>query len=138
MALYVAGDDKYISVACQRSRLGHVLPRRRAASGTADRCALHKLTEARRKHRDVLEDIIAALFKEHAAAVWLKRLEAARLPYGSVNSIGEVLAHPQLAARGMIQDIDSPVGRVPVLATPLRLSDLAAASRSRPRARRRQ
>ena len=34
-----------------------------------------------------------------------------------------MLAHPQLAARGMIQDIDSPVGRVPVLGTPLRLSD---------------
>jgi len=34
-----------------------------------------------------------------------------------------VLAHPQLAARHMIREIDSPVGRIPVLANPLNLSD---------------
>ena len=52
-----------------------------------------------------------------------RRLEQARLPYGSVNNIAEVLAHPQLLARNMIQEIESPVGPVPVLASPLRLSD---------------
>jgi formyl-CoA transferase len=40
-----------------------------------------------------------------------------------VNSVAEVLAHPQMIARHMIQEIDSPVGRVPVMATPLHLSD---------------
>jgi crotonobetainyl-CoA:carnitine CoA-transferase CaiB-like acyl-CoA transferase len=40
-----------------------------------------------------------------------------------VNSIAEVLAHPQLLARGMVREIDSPAGRIPVMASPLHLSD---------------
>ena len=55
--------------------------------------------------------------------MWLKRLEAARLPYGSVNNVAEVLSHPQMIARHMIREINSPVGRIPVMATPLHLSD---------------
>jgi crotonobetainyl-CoA:carnitine CoA-transferase CaiB-like acyl-CoA transferase len=46
-----------------------------------------------------------------------------RLPHGKVNGVGEVLSHPQMIAREMIQEIDSPVGRIPVLASPLHLSD---------------
>jgi crotonobetainyl-CoA:carnitine CoA-transferase CaiB-like acyl-CoA transferase len=44
------------------------------------------------------------------------------LPYGRVNGVGEVLDHPQMQARGMIQEIESPVGPIPVLASPLHLS----------------
>ena len=39
-----------------------------------------------------------------------------------MNSVGEVLEHPQMKARNMIREIDSPVGRVPVMASPLHLS----------------
>jgi itaconate CoA-transferase len=45
------------------------------------------------------------------------------LPHGTVNGVGEVLAHPQMQARAMIQEIESPVGRIPVMASPLHLSD---------------
>jgi len=120
---YVAGDGKYVSVACASEPDWVTFCRDVVQHPELLDDPRFKNTEARRKHRDALEDIIAALFKEHDSAIWLKRLEAARLPYGSVNSIAEVLAHPQLAARGMIQEIDSPVGPIPVLATPLRLSD---------------
>jgi crotonobetainyl-CoA:carnitine CoA-transferase CaiB-like acyl-CoA transferase len=36
--------------------------------------------------------------------------------------MGAVLAHPQAAARKMIQEVASPVGAVPVIASPLNLS----------------
>jgi itaconate CoA-transferase len=48
------------------------------------------------------------------------------LPYGEVRGIGQVAAHPQAAARQMFRDVDSPVGRVPVTSSPLRLADSPA------------
>ncbi len=120
---YLAGDGKYVSVACASAADWEIFCRDVVNRPDLLTDPRFKDTETRRKHRDALDNIIVALFKEHPSAVWLKRLEAARLPYGSVNSIAEVLAHPQLAARNMIQEIDSPVGPVPVLASPLHLSD---------------
>ena len=53
----------------------------------------------------------------------MARLDKVRLPYGRVNTVGDVLDHPQMKAREMIREIDSPVGRIPVMASPLHLSD---------------
>jgi itaconate CoA-transferase len=78
---------------------------------------------ARRANREELDAILIAIFLERPSTEWLARLEKARLPHGTVNGVGEVLEHPQIRARQMIQEIDSPVGRIPVLASPLHLSD---------------
>ena len=43
-----------------------------------------------------------------------------------MRGIGEVSSHPQVAARGMIREVDSPVGRLPVTSSPLRLSESPA------------
>jgi len=48
-----------------------------------------------------------------------ERLQAARLPVGHVRTIGEVLEHPQLVARGLFAEADSPVGPIPVVRCPL-------------------
>jgi itaconate CoA-transferase len=120
---YLAGDGKYVGVACASQADWEIFCR-----DVVQRPALlddtrFKTTEARRKNRDELEEIVVACFREHPSQEWLKRLEAARLPYGSVNNVAKVLSHPQMIARNMIREIDSPVGRVPVMATPLHLSD---------------
>ena len=82
-----------------------------------------KDTPARRANREELDAILNGIFLTQPSTEWLKRLDKVRLPHGTVNGVGEVLAHPQMQARHMIQEIDSPVGRIPVLATPLHLSD---------------
>ena len=120
---YLAGDGKYVGVACASQSDWETFCRDVIQRPGLLKDARFTTTEARRKNRDALEDIIVACFREHPSDVWLQRLEAARLPYGRVNSVAEVLAHPQMIARHMIQEIDSPVGRVPVMATPLHLSD---------------
>ena len=43
------------------------------------------------------------------AAEWLRRLEAAQVPAGPVSSIGEMLAHPQTAAREMVLELSQSV-----------------------------
>jgi crotonobetainyl-CoA:carnitine CoA-transferase CaiB-like acyl-CoA transferase len=120
---YLARDDKYVSVACASQADWEIFCRDVVRRPELLDDARFKTTEARRKNRDALEEIIVACFREHPSQEWLKRLEAARLPYGSVNGVAEVLSHPQMLARNMIREIDSPVGRVPVMATPLHLSD---------------
>ncbi len=78
--------------------------------------------EKRRKNRGVLEEEIEKIFLERDDTEWLERLKKAQLPYGEVRGIAEVLAHPQAAARRLIREVDSPVGKVPVVGNPLRLS----------------
>jgi itaconate CoA-transferase len=78
--------------------------------------------EGRRTNRADLERTVEELFAEQDAAYWLERLRAAELPYGEVRGMAEVLAHPQVAARRMIREVESPVGRVPTIGSALQLS----------------
>jgi len=78
--------------------------------------------EERRKNRAVLEEEIEKIFLERDHTIWLERLKKAQRPYGEVRGIAEVLAHPQAIARGLIREVESPVGKVPVIGNPLRLS----------------
>jgi itaconate CoA-transferase len=79
-----------------------------------------------RENRQILEQTVEEAFLEQDHEEWLRRLEAAKLPHGVVRGIGEVLAHPQLNARQMIREVDSPVGKVPVIGSPLHLADSPA------------
>src|SRR5205823_7625445 len=78
---------------------------------------------ARRQNRDVLERLVEEIFLERDSDEWLDRLQKANLGYGRVRGIAEVLSHPQVAARNVIREIDSPVGRIPTIESALRLSD---------------
>jgi crotonobetainyl-CoA:carnitine CoA-transferase CaiB-like acyl-CoA transferase len=120
---FLASDNKYVGVAVASASDWQTFCRQVIARPDLLHDAKFKTNEARRQNRGELETLIDKLFLELPSAEWKRRLEQARLPYGSVNNIAEVLAHPQLLARDMIQEIASPVGSVPVLASPLRLSD---------------
>ena len=78
--------------------------------------------ENRRENRAILEEEIEKIFLERDHTEWLERLKKAQLPYGEVRGIAEVLAHPQAAARRLIREVESPVGKVPVVGNPVRLS----------------
>ena len=78
--------------------------------------------EGRRKNRAVLEQEIEKILLERDHTEWLARLKRAQLPYGEVRGIAEVLAHPQALARQLIREVVSPVGTLPMIANPLRLS----------------
>jgi len=72
-------------------------------------------SEARKAHREVLEGLIEEHLQTAEAAVWLDRLAEARLAHGRVRPIAEVVEHPQLRARGIVVEGDSPVGPLPLL-----------------------
>jgi len=74
--------------------------------------------ESRVAHREHLEPELVRAFAARGAHEWLDRLQAARIPCGAVNAIPEVMEHPQLAHNGLIAQVASPVGPIPVVGSP--------------------
>ncbi|WP_127115135.1 CaiB/BaiF CoA transferase family protein [Shimia sediminis] len=57
--------------------------------------------QARVEHRDVLTPTLEQSTQEWTSADLLQALEAATVPAGPINSIGDMFADPQIVARGM-------------------------------------
>jgi crotonobetainyl-CoA:carnitine CoA-transferase CaiB-like acyl-CoA transferase len=119
---YLASDGVYVNLAVATAQdwetfCNHVIERPDLL-----RDARFRSSEARRHNRAALEKLVEQIFLQRPHDEWLRRLQQHGLPNGQVRGIGQVLAHPQLAARSMIRQVDSPVGLVPVIASALRLS----------------
>ncbi len=120
---YLARDGRYVNVAIASQRDWEVFCRQ-----VLDRPDLLEDprfvdSPARREHRAVLEKTIEDIFQERDSEEWFRRLEAANLPFGRVRGLAEVLAHPQVAARRLIREVESPVGKVPTIECALRMSE---------------
>jgi crotonobetainyl-CoA:carnitine CoA-transferase CaiB-like acyl-CoA transferase len=78
---------------------------------------------ARVKHREALIPLLAERIQQQPARHWADALEAAGVPCGPINDIGQAFADPQVQARGMRVDLPHPTaGTVPLVASPMRLS----------------
>jgi len=120
---YLAGDGVYVNLAVATAQDWDIFCKEVIERPDLLEDARFRTTEARRKNRGVLEELIEQIFQTHSHDVWFDRLKKARLPNGLVRGMAEVLAHPQVIARKMIREMESPVGPVPVMGSPLRLSD---------------
>ncbi len=119
---YLARDGKYVNVAVATPKDWEVFCKEVIQRPDLLEDARFATVEGRRQNRAVLEEKIERIFLERDHTDWLERLKKAQLPYGEVRGIAEVLAHPQAIARRLIREVDSPVGKVPVVGNPLRLS----------------
>ncbi len=120
---YLARDDKYVSLVVASPADWEVFCRKVIERPDLLEDSRFADSPARREHRGQLERLVEEIFLERDAADWLARLKAADLPHGEVRGIAEVLAHPQVAARRLVREIESPVGPVPSIESALRLSD---------------
>ena len=125
---YLAADGQYVNLAVAtesdwKTFCRHVIGRAELLEDSR----FHS-PELRRQNSAVLAELIEGIFLEHGHEEWLRRLAAHRLPHGRVNGIAAVLAHPQVTARHFIREVNSPVGSIPVISSPLRLSDSAQPS----------
>lgn len=68
-------------------------------------------------NRAVLNDLIEAVVGTDTCAGWTAKLEAAGVPCAPIQSVDEVLAHPQTEALDMVQR--SPDGRLTIMGLPL-------------------
>jgi itaconate CoA-transferase len=120
---FLAGDGVYVSFAVATPRDWEIFCREVIERPDFLEDARFGTSALRRTNRVILEQMIDEIFLQRNHGEWLARLEQSRLPYGEVRSIAQVAAHPQVAAREMVHEVNSPVGRIPVTSSPLRLSD---------------
>jgi itaconate CoA-transferase len=123
---FLAGDGIYVSFAVATRQDWEIFCREVIERPDFLEDPRFTTSELRRKNRAILERTIEEIFLQHNHDEWLKRLQKSRLPYGEVRGIGQVSSHPQVAARKMVREVDSPVGRIPVTSSPLRLSESPA------------
>ncbi len=72
----------------------------------------------RNDNRAELEALIVQAFAALTTDRVLARLDEAQIANARINDMAGLWAHPQLAARGRWQDVESPVGRLPALLPP--------------------
>ncbi len=110
---FACGDGKVVMLGLQNERewlafCEHVLGD--AALATDERFASNSRRHA---HRDALRTAILASFAGSTADEIVTRLDAAQIANARMNTMAEVWAHPQLAARDRWRQIDTPHGAVP-------------------------
>jgi crotonobetainyl-CoA:carnitine CoA-transferase CaiB-like acyl-CoA transferase len=70
-----------------------------------------------------LTDILAPLFRKRTTNDWLTAFDAAGIPAGPVNTVGQMLADVQVAAREMVVETEHPIaGRTKALGLPIKFS----------------
>jgi crotonobetainyl-CoA:carnitine CoA-transferase CaiB-like acyl-CoA transferase len=78
----------------------------------------------RMKNLAALTPLIAERLRLRSSADWVREFEAAGVPVGPVNRIGEMLADPQVNAREMVVEVDHPrAGRTKALGLPIKFSE---------------
>ncbi|MGH9662231.1 MAG: CaiB/BaiF CoA transferase family protein [Bryobacteraceae bacterium] len=76
---------------------------------------------ARVRHRAELVAAVEETMRARPVAQWLERLESHGVPCGPVLTIGQVLNHPQVVARGVVVETEHPeLGRLRMVGSPMR------------------
>ena len=119
---YLAGDGEYVNLAVASAADWEVFCRKVIEKPEFLEDPRFGTVEGRRKNRGLLEETIENIFREKDHKHWLAQLKSAELPHGIVRGIAQVLAHPQVVARRLIREAESPVGTVPVIANALKMS----------------
>ena len=88
---------------------------------------------ARVANRDVLRPLVAARLAAEPTAAWLARLAVADVPAGPINDLAAAFASPQVAARGLLTEVEHPaLGRLRQVGPPFELHATPASVRTAP------
>ena len=123
---FVAADGVAIYLAIQNAREWHRFCEHVLGDSAVAIDPRFESNAQRVLHRGALHDLIAGVFGRLSGADLIERLEAAGIAYARRNTIGEFLAHPQLAQRDRWRDIGSAVGTLRALKPPVEMEDVDA------------
>ncbi|WP_066369596.1 CaiB/BaiF CoA transferase family protein [Neobacillus fumarioli] len=83
----------------------------------------YRTNEMRVRNRRQLTEILENWIRLKPVAEWMKRLSESTIPCGPINTLDQVFADPQIAAREMVVDVKHPeAGVVKLVGSPLKLS----------------
>ena len=84
----------------------------------------YRSNDLRNRNVDALKGEIDAVLKTRPLAHWLKVLDAAGVPAGPINDVGQAIETPQAKARNMIVTVeDAPGGPMRLVGNPIKLSE---------------
>jgi formyl-CoA transferase len=115
---YTAGDGKVVFIGLQNEREWE-----RFCADVLDQPDLRHdarfdSNASRVAHRAALDALITLAFAGRSAADIVVRLDAAQIANARMNTVGEFLDHPQLAARDRWREVDSSAGPIRALLPP--------------------
>ena len=115
---YTAGDERVVYLGLQNERewvrfCADVIGRPEMATD-----ARFSSNPRRVEHRDQLDAAITEAFRNLTADQVIERLDAAQIANARMNTVEELIAHPQLASRDRWREVDSPAGPVRLLKPP--------------------
>jgi len=114
------GSDKLWKAFCPLMGLGHLTDDPRYSTNAA-----------RVENRPSLVATLQDAFLTRTYEEWESVLDAAGIPVGAINTLEQVVKHPQVAARGALASCDHPIaGALKVVGPPVRLSETPGAIRS--------
>ncbi|HET7578338.1 MAG TPA: CaiB/BaiF CoA-transferase family protein [Bacillales bacterium] len=120
--MIAAGNDAQFARLCEE--IGH------SEWATDER---YKTNAARVENREEITKKIQNILITEKADEWFTRLSCISVPSGPVNNVKEVFDHPQVRARGMVEEVPHPtLGTVKVVRNPLRFSKTALNIRNPP------
>jgi itaconate CoA-transferase len=129
---YTAGDGKVVYLGLQNERewarfCADVLQEPGLATDSR-----FSSNPRRVEHRRELDALITAAFSGLTAEQVIARLEAAQIANARMNSVRELIDHPQLAARKRWRDVDTPAGPMRTLLPPFNFADMEIPMRAIP------
>ena len=85
------------------------------------------------EHRAECVGELSALFAQKTTAHWVDLIVEAGVPCGPINTVADVVSHPQVLARNMIAEVDHPnIPNLKFPGSPLKLTDSPATIRRVP------
>ena len=124
--------DGYVIIAVPNDRLWRKM---------CDALELHELkdhpkyavNENRVAHRKELVETLMEYTRQKDSSEIIERLKRAGVPSGPIHNIAELLAHPQVQHREMIQEVEHPaIGKLKMLGVPVKLSETPGAVKKAP------
>ncbi|KAF9962790.1 hypothetical protein BGZ70_007884, partial [Mortierella alpina] len=94
---------------------------------------LYKTNRERVANRDQLIQILTNRLRSENNTFWLRALKGKGVPFAPINNIEQTFKHPQVLARGMVQEIEHPkAGKIKVAGTPVKYSHTKPSIRTPP------
>jgi len=115
---FPAGDGKTVMLGLQNEREWALFCEKVMRAPTLANDARFASNSKRNAARADLRALIIEAFSTLTAGEVVARLDEAQIANANVNTMGEVWAHPQLAARGRWTEVATPVGPIPALLPP--------------------
>jgi itaconate CoA-transferase len=115
---FATGDGKTVMLGLQNEREWVVFCEKVLQQPALAKDKRFAANAKRSAARPALQQIIETAFASSTAEQVIARLEEAQIANAQVNTMADVWAHPQLAARQRWVEVDSPAGLIPALLPP--------------------